>query len=72
MEMKQKVVNTLRKLALDQIARAKSGHSGVALGAAPLMLAIYSNAKVEPSDPSWFNRDRVVISAGHEIGRAHV
>ncbi len=65
MKNKQIVVNTLRKLALDQIAKAKSGHPGVALGAAPLMLAIYSNAKVEPGNPDWFNRDRVVISAGH-------
>lgn len=65
METKQKVVNTLRKLALDQIATAKSGHPGVALGAAPLMLAIYSDARVEPADPNWFDRDRVVISAGH-------
>lgn len=62
----QKVVNTLRKLSLDQITRAKSGHPGVALGAAPIIFSIYnSGAKYVPSKPNWFDRDRIVLSGGH-------
>lgn len=62
----QKAVNTLRKLSLDQITRAKSGHPGVALGAAPIMYAIFkAGAKYVPNKPDWFNRDRIVLSGGH-------
>lgn len=66
MIIQNKAVNTLRKLSLDQITRAKSGHPGVALGAAPIIFSIYnSGAKYVPKKPNWFNRDRIVLSGGH-------
>ena len=65
MEIEQKVINTLRKLSLEQIMTAKSGHPGVALGAAPIMFALYNNANICPKKPDWFNRDRIIISCGH-------
>lgn len=59
-------VSALRCLALDIIARAKSGHPGMALSAAPLLYALYRDHLVAaPSDSTWINRDRFVLSAGH-------
>ena len=61
----QAAVNTLRVLSAEAIAQAASGHTGIALGAAPIMYAIYKNMKFDPTDGGWFNRDRFVLSAGH-------
>lgn len=65
MEIEQKVINTIRKLALDEIASANSGHPGIALGIAPMLFAVYKNAKVNPKNSEWFDRDRIVLSCGH-------
>ena len=64
-DMEEKVINTIRKLALDEIAEANSGHPGIALGIAPMLYAVYKNAKINPRDSNWFNRDRIVMSCGH-------
>ncbi len=61
----QKFVSTMRKLALDEIAEANSGHPGIALGVAPMMYAVFKNMKICPKQPNWFNRDRFVLSGGH-------
>ncbi len=59
-------VNTLRFLAVDAIEKAKSGHPGLPLGAAPMAYALWSRfLKHNPANPEWFNRDRFVLSAGH-------
>lgn len=59
-------LNSLRILSLDMISYAKSGHPGICLGAAPIIYTLYTNhLKVNPKDPSWINRDRFVMSAGH-------
>lgn len=64
--IQNKVVNTLRKLSVEQITRANSGHPGVALGAAPILFSIYnSGATYSVKNPNWFNRDRIVVSGGH-------
>ncbi len=58
--------NTLRVLSACAITNAKSGHPGIALGAADIMAELFVNQiKVSPKDPSYFNRDRFVLSAGH-------
>lgn len=65
-EMDSKVVAQIRALALDTIQNAKSGHPGIALGAAPILYTLYSkHLRVNPNDASWINRDRFVLSAGH-------
>jgi len=63
--LEQTAVHTLRVLAGEAISNANSGHTGIALGAAPAMYSIYNNLKFDPRDGAWFNRDRFVMSAGH-------
>lgn len=59
-------LNSLRILSLDMISYAKSGHPGICLGAAPIVYTLYTNhLKINPKDPTWVNRDRFVLSAGH-------
>ena len=65
-EMDIKIVSQIRSLGLDMIQNAKSGHPGITLGAAPILYTLYSkHLKINPKDPSWINRDRFVLSAGH-------
>jgi len=65
-EMDIKTVSQIRSLGLDMIQNAKSGHPGITLGAAPIIYTLYSkHMKVNPKDPTWINRDRFVMSAGH-------
>ena len=61
----EKATDTMRVIAGEMIANANSGHSGIALGAAPLLYAAYSAMKTDPAAGQWFNRDRFVMSAGH-------
>lgn len=59
-------LNSLRILSIDMISYAKSGHPGICLGAAPLLFALYTNhLQINPQVPTWPNRDRFVMSAGH-------
>lgn len=65
-EIDLKIVSQIRSLSIDMIQNAKSGHPGIALGAAPILYTLYSkHLRVNPLDPSWINRDRFVMSAGH-------
>ena len=59
-------INTLRFLAVDAVERAKSGHPGMPLGAAPMAYVLWDRfLRHNPHNPAWFNRDRFVLSAGH-------
>ena len=59
-------VNTIRVLSLDQVQTAKSGHPGMPLGVAPVAYVLWDRfLKHNPKNPSWFNRDRFILSAGH-------
>ena len=59
-------VNTLRFLSAEAIQKAKSGHPGLPLGAAPAAYALWAKEmKVNPANPKWDDRDRFVLSAGH-------
>jgi transketolase len=62
----EKCINTIRFLAVDAIEKAKSGHPGMPLGAAPMAYVLWDRfLKHNPKNPKWFNRDRFVLSAGH-------
>ncbi|MEY9095455.1 transketolase [Paenibacillus sp. RC84] len=59
-------VHTIRTLGIDAIEKAKSGHPGIVMGAAPMAYTLFANQmKHNPANPTWINRDRFVLSAGH-------
>lgn len=61
-----KIVNSLKGLSIDMINNAKSGHSGVSLGATNIIYTLYSrHMNVNVNDDKWINRDRFVLSGGH-------
>ena len=61
-----KSVNTIRVLSADGIEKAKSGHPGLPLGAAPIAYELFAHhMKHNPKNPYWKNRDRFILSAGH-------
>ena len=62
----ERIVANIRCLAIDMINEAKSGHPGIALGAAPIIYSVYANhLRFSNIDDKWFNRDRFIMSAGH-------
>ena len=59
-------INALKILGIDMIDKAHSGHPGIVLGAANILYTLYAKClMINPHEPSWFNRDRFVMSAGH-------
>ena len=59
-------INSIRFLAIDAIEKAKSGHPGLPMGAAPMGFVLWDRfMRFNPKNPKWFNRDRFVLSAGH-------
>ncbi|HXQ93914.1 MAG TPA: transketolase [Thermoplasmata archaeon] len=65
-DLDETCVNTLRFLAVDMVEQAKSGHPGLPLGAAPMAYVLWDrHLRHNPADPTWPNRDRFVLSAGH-------
>ena len=59
-------INSIRFLAIDAVQKAKSGHPGTPMGAAPMAHVLWDRfLKHNPTDPAWPNRDRFVLSAGH-------
>ncbi|MBI5516707.1 MAG: transketolase [Deltaproteobacteria bacterium] len=65
-ELAQRAVNALKFLAIDGVEAAKSGHPGLPMGAADFSFVLWSRyLRHDPKDPSWPDRDRFVLSAGH-------
>ncbi len=59
-------VNTIRFLAVDAVEKAKSGHPGTPMGAAPMAYVLWDRfLRHNPRDPGWPDRDRFVLSCGH-------
>lgn len=59
-------INTIRVFGAEAISKAKSGHPGIVLGAAPIAHTLFTkHLRVNPDDETWFNRDRFILSAGH-------
>ena len=67
MKVKHKdLANAVRFLSLDAVEAANSGHPGMPMGMADVATVLFKNfLRFNPKDPSWFNRDRFVLSAGH-------
>ena len=65
-QLDQLCINTIRFLSVDAVQKAKSGHPGMPLGAAPMAYVLWTRLlKHNPRNPGWFDRDRFVLSAGH-------
>ena len=60
------LISSVRVLAAEQVEAARSGHPGTPLGIAPEAAALFADVmKIVPSEPSFFDRDRFVLSSGH-------
>ncbi len=65
-QLDQLCINTIRFLAVDGVQKANSGHPGMPMGAAPMAYVLWTHfLRHNPANPSWPNRDRFVLSAGH-------
>merc|ERR1719502_2646635 len=61
-----KAADESRGLAMDGVKQANSGHLGLPLGAAEIGAVLFgSKLSYNPEDPTWINRDRFILSAGH-------
>jgi transketolase len=59
-------VNTIRTLSMDAVQQANSGHPGTPMSMAPVAFVLFDRfLRHNPANPSWPNRDRFVLSAGH-------
>ncbi|QQK07829.1 transketolase [Miniphocaeibacter halophilus] len=66
MDIRNLAVNTIRVLSVEAVQKAKSGHPGMPMGAAPMAFTLWNDVmNHNPKNPNWFNRDRFILSAGH-------
>jgi transketolase len=60
------MANAIRALSMDAVHRARSGHQGMPLGMADVATVLWTRfLKFDAADPTWPDRDRFVLSAGH-------
>ena len=56
----------LRRQVITMLYKSQSGHPGGSLSVIEILMALYyGKAKIRPSEPSWEDRDRIVLSKGH-------
>lgn len=66
MSNRQELANAIRALAMDAVQAAKSGHPGAPMGMADIAEVLWNDyLSHNPTNPSWSNRDRFVLSNGH-------
>lgn len=60
------MANAIRALAMDAVQKANSGHPGMPMGMADVATILFSkHLKFDPDNPTWDDRDRFILSAGH-------
>ena len=66
MSSRRTLANAVRALSMDAVQQAKSGHPGAPMGMADIAQVLWCDHLAHnPSDPTWVNRDRFVLSNGH-------
>ncbi len=60
------LANAIRALAMDAVEAAGCGHPGMPMGMADVATVLFTKfLKIDPAQPTWADRDRFVLSAGH-------
>jgi len=66
-DIEQKSINFAKGLIMDTVRNANSGHTGGPLSSLDFAYVLFKDfLKFDPDNPDWFNRDRFVLSIGHE------
>jgi len=66
-DIEQKTINELKALIMDTVRAANSGHTGGPFSSLDFTYVLYNDfLKYDPDNPEWFDRDRFVLSPGHE------
>ena len=66
-DIEQYAINTAKGLIMDTVRKANSGHTGGPLSSLDFTYTLFKDfLKFDPDDPTWKDRDRFVLSAGHE------
>ncbi|WP_027186260.1 transketolase [Desulfovibrio inopinatus] len=66
-EMDQRTINTIKGLIMDTVRKANSGHPGGAMSSTDFAYTLFKkHLRFDPKDSTWFNRDRFILSCGHE------
>ena len=67
-DLQQRAINAIRFLSADAVQEANSGHPGLPMGAAAMAFALWTrHLHFNPRNPSWPDRDRFILSAGHQL-----
>ncbi|WP_105605496.1 transketolase [Cronobacter sakazakii] len=63
---RQLLANAIRALSMDAVQKAKSGHPGAPMGMADIAEVLWNDfLKHNPTNPTWYDRDRFILSNGH-------
>jgi transketolase len=66
MAQRRELANAIRALSMDAVQKAKSGHPGAPMGMADIAEVLWNDyLKHNPANPTWYDRDRFVLSNGH-------
>ena len=63
---RKELANAIRALSMDAVQKANSGHPGAPMGMADIAEVLWNDfLRHNPSDPTWYDRDRFILSNGH-------